>query len=99
MRALIIVRYIKENTRIPVLGHSDGICHVYIDNDADLDMALNIAVDSKIQNVSVCNAEETLLVHKDIASTFLPQAAKAFEGNGAEILSNSNWQDIEKNID
>ena len=81
-----LVRYIKENTRIPVLGHSDGICHVYIDNDADLDMALNIAVDSKIQNVSVCNAEETLLVHKDIASTFLPQAAKAFERAHVQLV-------------
>ena len=71
------VRYIMDNSRIPVLGHADGICHVYIDNDADLDMAVNVAVDSKTQNVSVCNAMETLLVHHDIAAEFLPRLSKA----------------------
>ena len=72
------VRYIMDNSRIPVLGHSDGICHVYIDRAADPEMALRIALDSKAQNVSVCNAMETLLVHKEIAARFLPEAAKLF---------------------
>ena len=66
------VRYIMDNSRIPVLGHSDGICHVYIDQDADMDIALKVAVDSKVQNVSVCNAMETLLVHESVAPLFLP---------------------------
>ena len=71
------VRYIMDNSRIPVLGHADGICHVYVDRKADLEMAVKVAVDSKVQNVAVCNAMETLLVHRDIAATFLPMVADA----------------------
>ena len=79
------VRFIMDNSRIPVLGHSDGICHVYIDRDADLSMALKIALDSKIQNVSVCNAMETLLVHHDIAPCFLPDIARLYEKENVRI--------------
>ncbi|MBQ2700815.1 MAG: glutamate-5-semialdehyde dehydrogenase [Clostridia bacterium] len=67
------VRYIMDNSRIPVLGHADGVCHVYVDADADLDMAVAVAADSKTQAVAVCNAMETLLVHEAIASTLLPR--------------------------
>ena len=79
------VRYIMDNSSIPVLGHSDGICHVYIDREADLSMAGKITLDSKTQNVSVCNAMETLLVHKDIAPNFLPEAARLFSSANVEI--------------
>ena len=79
------VRYIMDNSRIPVLGHSDGICHVYIDRDADLHKALKISLDSKTQNVAVCNAMETLLVHRDIAPVFLPEAARMFSSAGVEV--------------
>ena len=79
------VRYIMNNTNIPVLGHADGICHVYVDADADLDMAVNIAVDSKCQYVAVCNAAETLLVDEKIAEKFLPEVKAALEQNNVEL--------------
>ena len=79
------VRYIMNNTDIPVLGHADGICHVYVDGDADVQMAVNIAVDSKCQYVAVCNAAETLLVDSAIAGKFLPKVKEALEEKGAEL--------------
>ena len=72
------VKYIQENTRIPVLGHSEGICHGYIDSKADPDKATSIALDSKLQYPAACNAMETLLVHEDIAQTILPPLVKQF---------------------
>jgi glutamate-5-semialdehyde dehydrogenase len=79
------VRYIMDNTDIPVLGHAEGICHVYIDGDADLDMAVDITVDSKCQYVAVCNAAETLLVDNKIAEKFLPKIKAALEQKGVEL--------------
>ncbi len=79
------VRYIMDNTNIPVLGHADGICHVYIDGDADPDMAVNITVDSKCQYVAVCNAAETLLVDNKIAGKFLPKVKAILEGKSVEL--------------
>ncbi len=70
-----LVRSIQENTRIPVLGHAEGICHLYIDREADPDMALNLSYDAKCQYPAVCNSIETLLVHRDMAATFLPLLA------------------------
>lgn len=67
------VRYIMEHSRIPVMGHADGICHCYVDENADLEMAARVVVDSKTQYVAVCNALETLLVHHGIAEQFLPK--------------------------
>lgn len=79
------VRYIMENTRIPVTGHADGICHVYVDRAADLDKALRISVDAKTQYVAVCNAAETLLVHRQIAAAFLARAVPALREKKVEL--------------
>jgi len=68
-----LVKFIKNNTKIPVLGHSDGVCHIYADKDANIDVALNLTFDSKCQYPAVCNAIETLLVHERIAEVFLPK--------------------------
>lgn len=88
------VRYIMDNSRIPVLGHSDGICHVYIDESADPEMAVKVALDSKAQNVSVCNAAETLLIHKDAAEKILPVLSKAFSEAHVEIRGDSQTRKI-----
>ncbi|MDR1404916.1 MAG: glutamate-5-semialdehyde dehydrogenase [Candidatus Methanoplasma sp.] len=79
------VRYIQNNTKIPVLGHAAGICHIYVDDEADIDLALAVTLDSKIQYPAVCNAVETLLVNAKIADAFLPRMSKLFEDSGVEI--------------
>lgn len=79
------VRYIMDNTRIPVMGHADGVCHVYVDRAADLDKAVRVVVDSKTQYVAVCNAVETLLVHQEIAETFLSTVYEALSAKGVQI--------------
>ena len=84
------VRYIMDHSRIPVLGHSDGICHVYIDRDADPETALRVAVDSKVQNVSVCNAMETLLIHEQIAPRILPQLNSLLSSKKVKIRGDAS---------
>ena len=79
------VRYVQDNTRIPVLGHADGICHLYLDKAADLEKAIKITVDAKTHYPAACNAIETLLVHQDIAAEFLPQIATALKATGVEL--------------
>lgn len=79
------VRYIQSNTNIPVLGHSAGICHIYVDSEADLLKAFDVALDSKIQYPAACNAAEKILVHEDIARYFLPRMADKFAENGVEM--------------
>jgi len=66
------VEYVQDNTQIPVLGHTEGVCHVFVDADADLDVAEDVAFDAKVQYPAVCNAVETLLVEESVAADFLP---------------------------
>ena len=88
------VRHIMANTNIPVLGHADGICHVYVDADADLDMAVRITVDSKCQYVAVCNAAETLLVDDHIAGLFLPIVQKALAEHNCRLKGDDRTRAI-----
>jgi glutamate-5-semialdehyde dehydrogenase len=80
-----LVQFIQDNTRIPVLGHADGICHLYVDGQVDLDQAVAVAVDSKAQYPAACNAIETLLLHQDVAPAFLAAALPAFAKAGVEL--------------
>ena len=79
------VRYIMDNTRIPVMGHADGICHTYVDRDADLAKAVGIVVDAKTQYVAVCNATETLLVDRAVAKEMVPPIVAALREKGVEV--------------
>ncbi|MEN2775853.1 glutamate-5-semialdehyde dehydrogenase [Acetivibrio clariflavus] len=88
------VRYIMENSNIAVLGHADGICHCYVDSGADLGMAVKIVVDSKTQYVAVCNATETLLVHKDVAKEFLPKLKEEMDKKNVEMVGCERTKEI-----
>ncbi|UKO99610.1 glutamate-5-semialdehyde dehydrogenase [Nostoc sp. UHCC 0870] len=92
------VRFVQENTRIPVLGHADGICHLYVDKAADIDKAVQIAVDAKIQYAAACNAIETMLVHQAIAPEFLPQVAAALQAVDVELRGDEGTLKILPNI-
>lgn len=92
------VQYIMNNTKIPVMGHADGVCHIYVDKDADESIAIPVLLDAKTQYTAACNAVETILVHRDIAKNFLPKLAEAFRGadirlrgteEAGELLSDS----------
>ena len=80
-----LVQHVMENTRIPVMGHADGICHVYVHAKADLEKAKRICLDAKIQYPSACNAAETLLLDTDIAREFLPAMVRIYQRNGVDV--------------
>lgn len=80
-----LVQSIMSNTKIPVLGHADGVCHLYVHSSADIDQAIKVAVDAKIQYPAACNAMETLLVDEAIAPTFLPRFVEKAQGAGITL--------------
>ena len=80
-----LVRFIQQNTNIPVLGHADGICHLYVDRAADFEKALKLTLDAKVQYPAVCNAIETLLIHKEIAEDFLPRVVETLRQAKVEV--------------
>ena len=88
------VRYIMDHTRIPVMGHADGICHIYVDKDADLEKALPVIVDAKTQYTAACNAVETLLIHRDLAPAFLPLLAERLRKEGVRICGTKEVTDL-----
>lgn len=88
------VRFVQDNTRIPVLGHADGVCHLYIDGSADIEKAVSITVDSKTQYPAACNAIETLLVDRSIAPQFLPKVAIALQELNVELRADELTRNI-----
>ncbi|MCB9476581.1 MAG: glutamate-5-semialdehyde dehydrogenase [Deltaproteobacteria bacterium] len=80
-----LIRFVSEHSRIPVLKHYKGVCHLYIDKAADTEMAVSLAVNGKVQRPGVCNSLETILIHRDIAEETLPFVAGALQANGVEI--------------
>jgi glutamate-5-semialdehyde dehydrogenase len=88
------VSYIQDNTSIPVLGHTEGVCHIFVDSEADLAMAADIAYDAKVQYPAVCNAVETLLVHEDVAADFLPAMAERYREADVELRGDEASRDL-----
>lgn len=89
-----LIRFVAENSKIPVLKHYKGVCHVYVDHPADPAMANDICFNAKVHRPGVCNAMETLLVHKDAAVSFLPEMGERFEAAGVEIRGCSQTREI-----
>jgi glutamate-5-semialdehyde dehydrogenase len=100
------VKYIMDNSRIPVMGHADGICHIYVDKDADLAKAVPVILDAKTQYVAACNAVETLLVHRAVAPQLMPllkeaaaAANKANNGHPVELIEAADDSDYVEYLD
>jgi glutamate-5-semialdehyde dehydrogenase len=89
-----LIERISAESRIPVIKHLDGICHVYIDDEAEPDMAVAIAFNSKAEKLAVCNALETLLIHRDIAQVVLPQLAAKYQEAGIELRGCARAQEL-----
>ena len=87
------VQYIMNNTKIPVLGHADGLCHIYVDKDFDLEKAIPVIIDAKTQYTAACNAVETLLVHQDALEKLMPPLQKAFEEYKISLRATSDIAD------
>lgn len=80
-----LVQYVKNNTKIPVMGHADGVCHIYIDESADLTKVADICIDAKVQYPSACNAVETILIHEELLLNYLPELVEKLENAGVVV--------------
>lgn len=94
-----LVKFIKENTQIPVLGHASGICHIYVDETVDLEKVIPICLDAKTQYPSACNAVETILINENILNEILPGLVEAFESNSVTVKGDEDCKRICKNIE
>jgi glutamate-5-semialdehyde dehydrogenase len=93
-----LVEYVQANTRIPVLGHSEGICHIYVDRAADQQLALRIIDDAKLDYPAACNAVETVLVHRDIAADFLPQLLEHLQNKNIAVNGDKDVRGLSKDV-
>jgi glutamate-5-semialdehyde dehydrogenase len=93
-----LIRFVVENSKIPVIKHYKGVCHIFVDENANLEMAERICINAKVQRPGVCNAMETLLIHEKVASQFLPKIAESFEQKGVELRGCPQTLEILPNI-
>jgi glutamate-5-semialdehyde dehydrogenase len=93
-----LIEYVQANTRIPVLGHSEGICHIYVDRAADQGLSLRVIDDAKLDYPAACNAVETVLVHRDIAREFLPKLLKRLRERGVIIHGDEQVRGVNSNV-
>lgn len=93
-----LIRFVAQNSRIPVIQHYKGVCHLYVDREADLDKALDLLVDGKTSRPGVCNALETLLVHADVAAEFLPRAGQRLRAKAVELRGCARTAELVENV-
>ena len=88
------VRHVQDNTKIPVLGHTEGVCHVYADSEADIDMAERVAYDAKVDYPAACNAVETVLIHKEVAEEFVPRIVERYDEAGVGVRGDGATREL-----
>ena len=93
-----LIRFVTKHSKIPVIKHYKGVCHIFVDETADLEMASRVCLNAKVQRPGVCNAMETLLVHEKVASRFLPKVAKVFQKEGVELRGCSRTKKVLSHI-
>lgn len=93
-----LIRFVSENSRIPVIKHYKGVCHTFVDASADYEQAEKICINAKVQRPGVCNAMETLLIHQDIAETFVPRIATAMRAQGVELRGCENTREFAADV-
>ena len=93
-----LIRFVAEHARVPVIKHYKGVCHLYVDRAADIELALGLLIDGKTSRPGVCNALETLLVHRDIAADFLPRALGVLASHGVEVRGDEKTRDFDPSL-